>query len=98
MNVKTTRYCGPWALPSLLALSFALSAGCSGKATTRYASASVGSNCYAKALPSVGTGGLAWGSTLSVARRKSLANCMRYADRSGGTPHTCQVVLADCKK
>ena len=31
-------------------------------------------------------------STLSMARKKSMNNCMRYASRSGGTPNTCQVV------
>ena len=57
----------------------------------------VGSNCFAKALPSTGEGGLAWGNTLSIARQKSLNNCVRYAGRSGGTPKTCQVVMAKCK-
>lgn len=82
----------------MLALYLVLTAGCSGKtSTTRYSAAAVGSSCYAKALPTVGTGGLAWGSTLNMARKKSLANCMRYAGRSGGTPTTCQVVAAQCK-
>lgn len=98
MNVKPLCSCSSWALPSLIALHLALSAGCSGKTTTpRYHASVAGSNCYAKALPTDGTGGLAWGSTLSVARKKSLTNCMRYAARSGGTPGTCQVVLAQCK-
>jgi hypothetical protein len=87
-----------WSLPSLLTLSLALTAGCSAKpSTSRYMVASVGSNCYAKALPSAGTGGLAWGDTLNMARKKSMSNCMRYAGRSGGTPSTCQVVVAQCK-
>lgn len=99
MNGKTVRQCSTWALPALLGIHFALTAGCSGRsATTRYYTSTTGSNCYAKALPTSGTGGLAWGSTLSVARKKSMANCMRYAGRSGGTPGTCQVVLAECKK
>lgn len=34
---------------------------------------------------------------MSIARQKSLNNCIRYASRSGGTPDTCQVVLAKCK-
>ncbi|MFJ4192671.1 hypothetical protein [Pseudomonas sp. NPDC089534] len=87
-------------LLTLLAVTFALAAGCSDKkANVRYAavSAQTGSNCYAKALPTLGEGGLAWGDTLSMARQKSMANCMRYAGRSGGTPDTCQVVLAECK-
>ncbi|MDH0647711.1 hypothetical protein N5D48_13735 [Pseudomonas sp. GD03858] len=83
------------ALP-LLALSLVLVAGCSSKhAATRYAAQ--GSNCYAKALPSSGEGGLAFGPTLATASRKSLDSCVRYASRSGGTPRTCQVVVAKCK-
>ncbi|MDH0301787.1 MULTISPECIES: hypothetical protein [unclassified Pseudomonas] len=80
----------------LLALTLALTAGCSSKhSTTRYAAQ--GSNCYAKALPSSGEGGLAFGPTLATASRKSLDSCVRYASRSGGTPRTCQVVVAKCK-
>ncbi|MBO0368237.1 hypothetical protein GIB23_14135 [Pseudomonas putida] len=62
---------------------------------TRYAQA--GANCFAKAVPTAGEGGLAWGNTLSAARKKSMDSCMRYASRSGGTPKTCQVVMAKCK-
>ncbi|MHC8344703.1 hypothetical protein [Pseudomonas sp. RT6P73] len=98
MTVKTARHCSSWLIPSLLAISLALIAGCSGKTSTaRYAASNVGSVCYAKALPTAGEGGLAWGSTLSMARQKSLSNCIRYAGRSGGTPNTCQVVLAECR-
>lgn len=87
-----------WALPTLLALSLALTAGCSSKTgKARYATPALGSNCFAKAVPTAGEGGLAWGNTLSVARQKSMNNCMRYASRSGGTPRTCQVVMAKCK-
>lgn len=94
MNATTV---GKWAT-CLLALQLALTAGCSSKPSrTTYGSASQGSNCYAKALPTAGEGGLAWGSTLGVARQKSLASCQRYAARSGGTPSTCKVVLAKCK-
>ncbi|WP_194790824.1 hypothetical protein [Pseudomonas sp. UFMG81] len=83
-----------FALP-LLALTLVIS-GCSSKpSAARYASQ--GSSCYAKALPSSGEGGLAFGPTLAAASRKSLDSCMRYASRSGGTPKTCQVVLAKCK-
>jgi len=79
-------------------MSLAQTAGCAGKAATAPSSASsTGSICYAKALPTVGEGGLAWGDTLDIARQKSLNNCIRYAGRSGGTPNTCQVVLAECK-
>lgn len=78
-----------------LSMALALMAGCSGKATHP---SNVGSSCYAKALPTAGEGGLAWGDTLSMARKKSLANCIRYAGRSGGTPDSCKVVLAECRK
>ncbi|VVP67886.1 hypothetical protein PS918_00646 [Pseudomonas fluorescens] len=85
-------------LPSVLVIMVALTAGCAGKAATaRYSTSGTGSNCYAKALPSAGEGGLAFGSTLSIARQKSLNNCIRYAGRSGGTPNTCQVVLSECR-
>ncbi|PQP01616.1 MULTISPECIES: hypothetical protein [Pseudomonas] len=102
MTGKTAHQCSSWVLPSLLAINLALTAGCAGKAATaRYtassAGSSTGSNCYAKALPTAGEGGLAWGSTLNLARQKSLDNCIRYAGQSGGTPDTCHVVAADCK-
>ncbi|WP_166571590.1 hypothetical protein [Pseudomonas sp. R5(2019)] len=98
MTGETARQCSSRVLLSLLAISLALTAGCAGKPSKARASASsVGSNCYAKALPTSGEGGLAWGSTLHMARKKSMDNCIRYAGRSGGTPDTCQVVLAQCK-
>jgi uncharacterized membrane protein len=98
MTGKTARQCSPWLLTALLAINLVLIAGCTGKAASaRYSTASIGSACYAKALPTVGEGGLAWGDTLSMARQKSLSNCIRYAGRSGGTPSTCQVVLSECK-
>ncbi|WP_213940411.1 DUF4189 domain-containing protein [Pseudomonas sp. dw_612] len=98
MTGKTARQGWSWALLSLLAINLALSTGCARKTSTaRYSTASIGSNCYAKALPTTGEGGLAWGDTLSMARQKSLNNCIRYAGRSGGTPDTCQVVLSECK-
>ncbi|MET0776727.1 MAG: hypothetical protein ABWZ65_14765 [Pseudomonas mandelii] len=98
MTNRTARQCSSWVITSLVAINLALIAGCSSKASTaRYATSSVGSACYAKALPTAGEGGLAWGSTLSMARKKSLDNCIRYAGRSGGTPTTCQVVLAECR-
>jgi hypothetical protein len=98
MTGKHTHLCSSWLLPCLLALNLVLTAGCSSKtATTRYSSSNIGSACYAKALPTVGEGGLAWGDTLNMARQKSMSNCARYAGRSGGTPSTCQVVLAECK-
>lgn len=94
----TRTQCSSWILLSLLATNLALTAGCAGKAaTTRYAASNIGSSCYAKALPTVGEGGLAWGDSLSMARKKSLDNCIRYAGRSGGTPDTCQVVLSECR-
>lgn len=98
MTGKAARQGSSWVLPSLLAINLALAAGCAGKAATaRYSASSLGDSCYAKALPTVGEGGLAWGSTLNMARTKSLNNCIRYAGRSGGTPNTCKVVLAECK-
>lgn len=99
MPGKSVRSSSSWVLPSLLAIGLLLTVGCSGKTSTaRPSSSSLGDPCYAKALPTSGEGGLAWGATLGVARKKSLDNCMRYAGRSGGTPDTCQVVLAQCKK
>jgi hypothetical protein len=98
MTGKTARQCSSWVLLSLLAINLAVTAGCAGKAATaRYSASSTGSNCYAKALPTAGEGGLAWGSTLNMARQKSLDNCMRYAGQSSGTPSTCRVVMAECK-
>lgn len=98
MSSKPNRPYTPWALTTLLAFSLALTAGCSSNASkARYATPATGSNCFAKAVPTTGEGGLAWGNTLSIARQKSLNNCVRYASRSGGTPKTCQVVMAKCK-
>lgn len=98
MTGITARQCSSWALLSLLAINLALTAGCSGKnAAHRYSTSSIASNCYAKALPTAGEGGLAWGPTLNTARQKSLDNCKRYAGQSGGTPSTCRVVTAECK-
>ncbi|PNB74477.1 hypothetical protein C1X64_10090 [Pseudomonas sp. GW456-E7] len=98
MTGQTARQGSSWILLSLLAANLVLTGGCSGKTNTaRYSASSTGSACYAKALPTVGEGGLAWGDTLNMARQKSLSNCIRYAGRSGGTPNTCQVVLAECK-
>ncbi|NWL18251.1 hypothetical protein [Pseudomonas umsongensis] len=98
MNAITVRQCSSWVLPSFLAINLVLTAGCAGKHTSARNSASgTGASCYAKALPSAGEGGLAFGSTLSIARQKSLNNCIRYAGRSGGTPGTCQVVLSECR-
>ncbi|WP_322843789.1 hypothetical protein [Pseudomonas sp. B33.4] len=84
-----------WLLPILIALSLTLTTACSNR--KHYPPSGVGDSCYAKALPTVGEGGLAWGSSLNIARQKSLNNCIRYAGRSRGTPDTCQVVLAKCR-
>jgi hypothetical protein len=104
MTGQTARRRSSWILFSLLAANLALLAGCSGKASTATATApaqapasNIGSVCFAKALPTVGEGGLAWGDTLAIARQKSLSNCIRYAGRSGGTPGTCKVVFSECK-
>lgn len=83
-----TRTTARWALPALLALQLALLAGCASQS---------GSRCYAKAVPTRGEGGLAWGPNLNSASNKSLDACVRYAGRSGGAPGTCKVVLAKCK-
>ncbi|WP_223487482.1 hypothetical protein [Pseudomonas sp. A-RE-19] len=92
MTRKTARQYSSWILPSLLAINLALTTGCAG-----HSASNKGSSCYAEALPATGEGGLAWGSTLNLARQKSLDNCMRYAGRSGGAPNTCHVVAAECK-
>ncbi|MBI6939954.1 hypothetical protein JET76_01225 [Pseudomonas putida] len=98
MSAHTARPYTLWAAHALLAVTLALTAGCSNRhSQTRYYAAAAGSNCFAKAVPSLGEGGLAWGNTLSIARQKSMNNCIRYAGRSGGTPNTCQVVMAKCK-
>lgn len=98
MTGKTARQCSSWVLPSLLAINLALTAACAGKAVTAgYSASSTGSSCYAKALPTAGEGGLAWGASLDMARKKSMDNCIRYAGQSGGAPDTCHVVLAECK-
>lgn len=97
MRAHPLRHCTCLFASALIAVSLGMTSGCSSKAKqTRYSTAATGSKCFAKALPSSGEGGLAWGNTLSIAQQKSLNNCMRYASRSGGTPHTCQVVLAKC--
>ncbi len=87
MTRSTLRPCARLALPALLALQVALLAGCAGDP----------SHCYAKALPTQGEGSLAWGPSLSAANKKAVANCKTYAERSGGTPRTCKVVLSQCK-
>jgi hypothetical protein len=99
MSMNTPVRCSSWALSILLLTCLGMMAGCGGHAkSTGYYASAAGSNCYAKALPTAGEGGLAWGDTLGVARQKSLNNCTRYAGRSGGTPDTCKVVLARCKE
>ncbi|MFK8331514.1 hypothetical protein M2D63_016035 [Pseudomonas sp. BJa5] len=98
MSAHSIRRPGSLIVPSLLAVAMVLSGGCSSKAAkARTVTAQTGSNCYAKALPTVGEGGLAFGANLQTARQKSMNNCIRYAGRSGGTPGTCKVVLAECK-
>ena len=98
MSRRPIRPSASWALAALLALSLALTVGCSSKSgKARYGTPAAGSNCFAKAVPTTGEGGLAWGDTLSIARKKSMNNCIRYSGRSGGSPKTCQVVMAKCK-
>ncbi|WP_419735876.1 hypothetical protein [Pseudomonas sp. COR18] len=76
----------------LLAYSFSMIAGCSGHQTPVD-----GYPCYAKAVPSTGVGGLAWGPNVKTASAKSLDNCRRYAAESGGTPGSCRVTAANCR-
>ncbi|WP_313299191.1 hypothetical protein [Pseudomonas sp.] len=98
MNRHRSTFLPRLSAPALLVLALALTAGCASKANkARHYAAVPAANCYAKAVPRSGEGGLAWGNSLSVARQKSMNNCIRYAGRSGGTPNTCQVVLAKCK-
>jgi hypothetical protein len=83
--------------PLILAISLSFIAGCANKHTeTRAPTPIEGSNCYAKAMPTVGEGSLAWGPDLQMTRTASINNCRRYAGRSGGTPNTCKVVEARC--
>jgi hypothetical protein len=77
-----------WALPALLTLPLLLLAGCA---------SAPGSKCFAKALPTSGEGSLAWDNDLTTARVKSVADCRRYAARSGGSPETCKVIVAKCE-
>lgn len=89
----------PLLLLSVLVVSLSSITGCSrSHAEWRNTTPVQGSNCYAKALPTAGEGGLAWGDTLQTARSYSLYNCKRYASRSGGAPDTCKVVESRCKK
>ncbi|MGY2169442.1 hypothetical protein HX881_28275 [Pseudomonas gingeri] len=78
----------------LLTVVVSMIAGCSGK---RPQTPVNGDPCYAKAVPTVGVGGLAWGSSIGSASVKSLSNCRRYAAESGGTPATCKVTVASCR-
>lgn len=83
---------------SILAISLLFIAGCASKHTqVRSPTPIEGSNCFAKALPTIGEGSLAWGPNLQYVRTSSINNCRRYAGRSGGTPDTCKVVDARCK-
>jgi len=71
MTGTTACQCSSWVLLSLLAINLVLTSGCSGKAATaRYSASNIGSSCYAKALPTAGEGGLAWGSDLEHGSRK----------------------------
>ncbi|VVO29638.1 hypothetical protein PS691_04836 [Pseudomonas fluorescens] len=83
---------------SILAVSLWFFTGCANKHSEARSSTPIGgSNCYAKAMPTVGEGSLAWGASLQKVRTSSIINCRRYAGRSGGTPNTCKVVQAQCK-
>jgi hypothetical protein len=97
MQKKTSPKNKSLVFPSMLAISLSLMAGCAHKPAEVHAPIG-GSNCYAKAMPTAGEGGLAWGANLKMAGSSAMDNCRRYADRSGGTPNTCQVVEARCNK
>lgn len=81
-----------WAALTVLMICISYLTGCSHRPA-----AVEGSKCYATAMPKVGEGGLAWGDTQKSARSTALANCERYASRSGGLPQTCRIVQARCK-
>jgi hypothetical protein len=84
--------------PLILAISLSSIAACAHKPAEERSSTPIeGSNCYAKAMPTVGEGSLAWGANLQMTRTASISNCRRYAGRSGGTPNTCKVVESRCK-
>ncbi|UVJ45995.1 hypothetical protein NVV94_10865 [Pseudomonas sp. LS1212] len=98
MSTKHSKKIKSLALPSILAICLSVVAGCARQHTEmRSPIATVGSNCYAKAMPTAGEGSLAWGPNLQIVRTNSIENCRRYAGRSGGTPTTCKVVEARCK-
>lgn len=98
MSKKTPQAQKPLAFAYLLAIGLSLVTGCTSKhPEVRSPVATVGSSCFAKAMPTVGEGSLAWGPNLQVVRTNSVENCKRYAGRSGGTPNTCKVVEARCK-
>ncbi|WP_040068430.1 hypothetical protein [Pseudomonas batumici] len=78
----------------MLALGFSMIAGCSGR---RSQTPVEGYACYAKAVPTLGDGGLAWGPSVKSASVKALDNCRRYAAESDGTPSTCKVTLTGCR-
>ncbi|WP_080708174.1 MULTISPECIES: hypothetical protein [Pseudomonas] len=95
MTRTTARQCWSWGLLSLLAIGLSLTAACAGKsASARYTASNIGSNCYAKALPTVGEGGLAWGDTLSMARKKSLNGVVRRNPRNFRQPSSSPATSA----
>nr|WP_246237916.1 hypothetical protein [Pseudomonas akapageensis] len=98
MSRKTPQKRIPLAITAILAINLSFFTGCTNKHSVGSSSAStVGSSCFAKAMPTAGEGSLAWGPNLQVVRTNSIENCKRYAGRSGGTPNTCKVVEARCK-
>ncbi|NWA01060.1 hypothetical protein [Pseudomonas gingeri] len=78
----------------MLTLVFSMISGCSGK---RPQTPIAGDPCYAKAVPTSGVGGLAWGPSIGTASVKALSNCRRYAAESGGASATCKVTAASCR-
>ncbi|WP_248746121.1 hypothetical protein [Pseudomonas sp. MWU12-2037] len=94
MNVQASRNAPSLFCLLTLAISFSMIAGCSGRASQTPVG---GYACYAKAVPTLGDGGLAWGPNVKSASVKAMGNCQRYAAESGGTPATCKVTLTGCR-
>ncbi|MDR3561401.1 MAG: hypothetical protein P4N59_08180 [Negativicutes bacterium] len=94
MNVQVSRKVPPLLCLLILAIGFSMIAGCSGRGSH---TPEGGYACYAKAVPSQGDGGLAWGPNVKNASVKAMGNCQRYAAESGGTPATCKVTLTGCR-
>lgn len=94
MNLPAARNVPPLFGLLMLAIGFSMIAGCSGRGSQTPVG---GYACYAKAVPTLGEGGLAWAPNVKQASVKAMGNCQRYAAESGGTPTTCKVTLTGCR-